>query len=282
VSVRSPVLVAGNLDHVCGDLDTSLPVVVKGDVTAGFALVCAADATVGGTVEDARVQIGGDLGVGGGVVPGRQRITVHGRLTARHVMGRAIRAHAVALGGAAVDADLIVAETLTCTALIGGHAFVGREMVCDQLGDAGETATVVDMGGEPFLAALAHEATAEGTTALATAYHLRERVHLLHHHLHQVLAHEGLEAACAAEEELREAQARLDASQTVAERCTRIVERHEAARARGEANLAQARLVVRKRVHAGVTVNFGTQRLVIEVEAGSSTFKLVEGQLVRE
>ena len=282
LAVRSPVVVAGDLDHVCGNLETGLPVVVKGDVLAGFTLVCAVDASVGGTVEDARVQVGGDLAVGGGIVAGRQRVTVHGRLTARHVMGRAIRARAIALGGAAVDGDLIVAETLTCTVLIGGHAFVGREMVCDQLGDAGETATVVDMGGEPFLAALAHEATAERATMLATAGHLRERVHLLHHHFQQVLAEEGLEAAGAAAEELREAQSRLVVSETAAERCQRIIDRHEAAQAGGEATLARARLVVRKRVHPGVTVVFGTQKLVIEAEAGSSTFRLVEGLLVRE
>ena len=282
LAVRSPVVVPGDLDHVCGNLETGLPVVIKGDILAGFTLVCAADASVGGTVEDGRVQVGGDLTVGGGIVAGRQRVTVHGRLGARHIMGRAIRARAVALGGAAVDGDLIVAETRTCTALIGGHTFVGREVLCDQLGDAGETTTVVELGGVPFLAALAHEAIAERAATLASAGHLRERVHLLHHHLQHVLAEEGLEAAGAAAEELREAQSRLVASETAAERCQRIIDRHDAAQARGEATLASARLVVRKRVHAGVTVVFGAQKLVVEVEAGSSTFRLVEGLLVRE
>lgn len=282
MSVRSPVTVPGDLDHACGDLDTGLPVVVKGDVTAGFSLVCGADATVGGTIEDARVRIGGDLTVGGGIVAGRQHITVHGRLAARHVMGRAISARVVALGGAAVDADLVVAETLTCTALIGGRAFVGREAVCDQLGDAGETATTVDLGGKAFLAALAHEAVAEHAAAQIAAGQLRERVHLLHHHLQQVLADEGLEAAGQAEEELRDAQALLAAHEAAGERCARIIARHEAALARDQTGLAKARLVVRKQVHPGAVIVFGSQRLVIDAPYGASTFRLVEGTLVRE
>jgi uncharacterized protein (DUF342 family) len=282
IVVRPEVVVAGDLDHTCGDIVTSLPVTIRGDVRSGFALRGGADVAVTGAIEDALVQVGGNLTVGGGIVAGAQRVTVHGRLGARHIMGRAVRAESIALAGAAIDAGLVAATTLSCTALIGGHAFAGREASCDQLGDESETTTRIDLGGHPFLAALADEARAEQASLCAAALHLHERARLVRHHLHQELTHAGFEEAGALAEELHDLERRHEEAASAAARCARLIARHDLAVAEGETGLADARLVVRKRLHPGVTITFGNHRLEITEPAGPSVFRLIDGEVRRE
>ncbi len=66
-------------------------------------------------------------------------------------------------------------------------------MICDVCGDARETSTMVELGGEPFLAALAHEAVAERQRCLIVQKNLLERLNMLRHQLHELVTHASLE-----------------------------------------------------------------------------------------
>jgi len=283
VSVCCPVVIEGNLDHACGDVDTRLPVIVRGDILAGFALVCGDSATVAGAVEDARIQIEGDLAVGSGLLPGVQRVTVHGRLTARHIMSRSVKAAVVAVTNAIVDSRIIAGESVICTALVNSRVIAGHEVVCDVIGDAAGSLVTVVLGGEPFLAALAGEATADQPRLRAEAAHLDERLAFLRHHLHATIAREGVEAAGDLAGELRECESRAGVVASALERNQRVLARYVTASAHAAASLEVARLRVRRRVHANVEIVIGDHgRLLIDQEMGASVFRLIDGRLARE
>jgi hypothetical protein len=72
--VQAIMTIDGDVDLKNGNVDTRLPVIVKGDIKAGFTLKTGADVTVMGVIEDARVSALGNVTVRGGILPGRNRV----------------------------------------------------------------------------------------------------------------------------------------------------------------------------------------------------------------
>lgn len=115
----------GNVDLHSGNLRITGTLVIRGDVSAGFAVAATGDVVVQGSVQDGEIDAGGAVVVGQAIL-GRSSVRAGGDLSCRHATGAALHAK-----GTVRLSDQAVHCTIAgdCVELVRGHGkIIGGEV----------------------------------------------------------------------------------------------------------------------------------------------------------
>lgn len=127
------------IDHSLGKKDkiaTNQVVVVHGDVEAGANMACTSDVLVTGDLYDSKVQVAGNLMVGGAVRPGTNYVAVANTLRCRSVAQRVIMAGSAHVEGLAFACVITTTEDLIVHHAIGGRLVAGSRLHLKHAGDS--------------------------------------------------------------------------------------------------------------------------------------------------
>lgn len=248
--VQPLLIVEGDVDFKVGNIDTTLPVMIKGDIKKGFSVKTTSDLTVMGVIEDARVSAQGNITVSGGILPGEKRVKAHGDLVARYISGREVKARNITATTAITASRLLATGDIGAKELIAGWSRCAGNVVCDLLGNEGGQKTLVEVGTNPFEEALFEGAQRELKRLEGLLPSMKDHCKVVAHKLDK--AEPGSEEHVDVSEELRQAvKAYSDACTRFAE-CEGIIKRHgDNAELALKAGLG-ARITVRKMAHVGV------------------------------
>jgi hypothetical protein len=151
VAVMPIYSVQGDVDFTTGNLDFEGNIMVTGGVRPGFRLRASGGIQIGGTVEAAHVEAGGDVTVNSGIVGhGKAVIRAGGAITARFVEAAELHAGGQILVASELRQTTAISEDRIIVAgpgrIVGGHVR-GRESVeAKVLGSSSGTPTSVQAG----------------------------------------------------------------------------------------------------------------------------------------
>lgn len=165
IEVLDLLVVDGDLDLETGNIDTHFPVLIKGDIKAGFSVKSLGDVTVGGVIEDARVSAQGDLVVRSGILPGNQRVKAQGDIVAPHIRGRLIKARDVLVSKSLRQCEVFATGRIETSEVLGGSLVAGLSIKAQVVGNNDEPRTVLQAGVDPFKRSL-YEAARNDLLAL--------------------------------------------------------------------------------------------------------------------
>lgn len=275
LDIMPMVDIPGDLDMHVGNLVTRLPVAIKGDIIAGFSLKSAADVTVKGVIEDARISVKGNLTCGG-ILPGKHRVKAHGDLATKHITGREVKCRNLTVASDMRGATVYAVVDATAKLIVSCQVHCGGSLTCDELGSPGELGGTVQVGVNPLAVALWRLAAREHETIAAEVGEIRTRCKKLAVWLKQ-------EADDAKRQELaiklRQALAELEQRQLRLAECEAVL--NNATLRAG--NNPEATVTVNQAVHPGIEVQIGTDaKLMVTKAMGKTVFRLKEGKVVWE
>jgi uncharacterized protein len=135
---ETPQIIAGNVDSTTGNVDARGALVIQGDVLSGFSVRTRGPLEVLGTIEDATLDVDGDLVVRHGFTGcGKGKITASGTVTLSHVRNQTVVA----------GKDVIVgSECINATIHAGGRISAPRAVVSGGKLDAMTEIEVGELG----------------------------------------------------------------------------------------------------------------------------------------
>ena len=153
VSVVDMFSVPGDIDLETGNLESKKGAVdIGGTVHSGFEVIAAGHIIVKGLVDNATLQAGGDVQIGGGVFHADSGvICADGNVTAKFAQNAKIRAGGdIFIAGPALNCDLLSASQVILAGkrarLIGGVVSATGGVEVPQLGSTAEVTTRVEVG----------------------------------------------------------------------------------------------------------------------------------------
>jgi len=150
VRVLELLEIHGNVDSSTGDIDSDLPLLIHGDITAGMRVKSSSDIIVLGSIADARVSARGNLLVQGGIGAGSQRVKAHNGLLAREITSRHVKARRMAVLGSIRDCEIMSADEVSALEVVGSTIVAARGLRCEFLGGA-ERPSRVEVGFDPLV-----------------------------------------------------------------------------------------------------------------------------------
>ena len=135
VSVLGLYNVRGNVDYSTGNIHSASSVSISGDVKAGFMIECEEDVAVEGLIENANIDVKGDLNVKLGITQGVEPIIVKGVLNAMYIYNRA----AVQAGEADIRemvsfSNLFIDGKVTAKRIVGGEVVAKDDILVEIAG----------------------------------------------------------------------------------------------------------------------------------------------------
>jgi uncharacterized protein len=270
-SVLSQVTIPGDQDMHAGNIVTQFPVRITGDIKKDFVVSSAVAVQVGGSVEDAQVDAGGDLVVRGGLLPGEHPVTAGGDAEVRHISGRRLRCRNLTVLGGITGSTIAASGRIEARDIHSSIVTAASGIVCDTLGDRTEQRVVVEAGIDPDLlrrfagaeAAVpaAAAALAEATTA---AHGLAQRTTSRFAARTDGGRHAAAEAIQAARQNLRDAEALVvDLGGQIAALAVQAT---------------TIQVVVRREVYPGVEVRLGRAKpFIVREHLRACTFIIRDG-----
>ena len=146
-----PVLkIRGNVDFDCGNIDFKGDVTISGNVPDLFVVKATKDITIGGCVEAATVEAGGNLTIKSGISGKRKgTVTCGGDLHAKYIDYASAKCN----GDLIVDVEVIDSQVESLGSvlvkqkgIIGGRLIVAQTLECPNLGSDAGTPTLVIAG----------------------------------------------------------------------------------------------------------------------------------------
>lgn len=150
VEVRRVHLVQGDVDYSIGNIDFFGTVIIRGTIKNGFKVKADGDVVVGGNIEGADVECGGDLRVSGGIV-GRSYVKASGTVAALFVENsRILCKKSVLVDRAVLHSMVIAGERVRVTGdpgvIVGGVVRAGKAIDAQTIGSKVGTPTGVQAG----------------------------------------------------------------------------------------------------------------------------------------
>ena len=148
VAVYNIFEVSRCIDFATGNIHSTSSVSIRGDVKAGFAIESEGDVTVRGLIENAKVDVKGDLNVQLGIVQGTAPVMVEGFLNAKYIYNRPlIQAGDVTVAEMISNSNMHIKGDLIARKIVGGEAIVKGNILLEMAGsDRQETKTVLVAG----------------------------------------------------------------------------------------------------------------------------------------
>ncbi len=160
VTVVDVITIDGDVDLEVGNIESRFPVIITGDIKAGFTVKSTGDITVRGVIEDARVSAQGNLSVGRGILPGDHRIKAHGDITALYVSGRTVKARNLLVAQDIRHSQVACSGFLQARGIIGGQTVVAQHVAVEHIGTPQEEPTELSVGVHHHQQILLDEAVA--------------------------------------------------------------------------------------------------------------------------
>ncbi|MFH1538173.1 MAG: FapA family protein, partial [bacterium] len=153
-----PILeVPGDVDYSIGNIDFLGAVHIRGSVLSGFTVKAMGDIQIGGCVEIARIEAGGNISIRQGVLGQEKAIlTTRGNLTAKFID----KATVYAEGDIYVDESIIYSKVSSAGEIhltgkkgyiIGGVVRASKVVRANQLGASLHAPTLIEVGGSPSI-----------------------------------------------------------------------------------------------------------------------------------
>jgi uncharacterized protein (DUF342 family) len=275
LDVLPKVEIPGDLDMHWGNIDTSLPVSIRGDIVSGFSLKTGGDLEVRGAIEDARVSVKGNLTCTG-ILPGKHRVKAHGDITTQHVAGRELKCRCLTVGKDMRGVTVYAVRDVTAKGVVSCRIHAGGNVVCQEVGHPDELGGMVQAGADPFAMALFTLAVREHDAIAAEVVAAKQRCKKLAvwlkkesvEHERQRLAHQLQEAFAAFEQACH----RLSD-------CEGLL-RNQTLRT---GNNPDATITIERAVHPGVEIRLGCEaRHVVQRAMGHTVFRLKDNKVVWE
>lgn len=147
VTVNEVVSIPGNIDFSVGNLDCIGSVKVRGDIQAGFTVKVGGDLEVSGNVEDAEIDVKGDILIKGGCFgKGTKVIHADGDVTLKYAEGQHITSgRDIIVGGELINCNVTAKEKVLLKGkngkIIGGETNAGKEIHAASFGSDAGTVT---------------------------------------------------------------------------------------------------------------------------------------------
>lgn len=161
IGVLECLEINGDVDLSVGNIDTPYPVIIHGDIKAGFQVKSGSDITIDGLIEDARVSAGGNITVAKGVLPGRNRIKARGDIAALYIRERETKARCVLVSKNIRRSQVYANQDVEAQEILGGEVHAGQKIVVEKLGSDSGHRTEVKAGIDPYINNLLEEAIEE-------------------------------------------------------------------------------------------------------------------------
>jgi len=150
VHVLDKLVINSHVDFNTGNIKSRYKLEIQGDVKADFTLSCQNDVLIHGAVEDARMEVGGNLEVKNGIVPGTCPVRVRGLLKTGYIYERKfLEAGSLVAEEMISFSNVWVEDTLQALRLSGGLYIVGKRVEVTELGNKENSKTIVRVGKHP-------------------------------------------------------------------------------------------------------------------------------------
>lgn len=136
------------IDFATGNIHSTSSVSIGGDVRSGFSIESKGDVTVRGLIENAAVDVKGDLNVQLGIVQGTAPVIVEGFLNAKYIYNRPlIQAGEVTVAEMISNSNMRIEGDLTAKKLVGGEAVVKGNILLEMAGSVRRESKTVLVAG---------------------------------------------------------------------------------------------------------------------------------------
>jgi hypothetical protein len=138
-----------DVDYSTGNLEVTGDIIIRGSVLSGFAVKSNGNVTVNGFVEDAIIEVDGDVMVRMGFSgTGKGMISAGGKVVIKYVNNQTVNAEEISIGEESLHANLNAVKSINITrgkgTLIGGHARAGKTIEVNTCGcDQGILTTLI-------------------------------------------------------------------------------------------------------------------------------------------
>lgn len=160
VQVHEQVVINGDVDMSTGHVESQYPILIKGDVQAGFTVKSACDIVVEGSIEDARVSAQGNLQVKGGILPGENRVKAHGDIQVRFIEGRHVKCRNLLVQNSIRHSTVYATGAVESVEILGGHIVAAENITVKEAGNDHERPMTLQAGVDPMQQAEFDEAVA--------------------------------------------------------------------------------------------------------------------------
>ncbi|MFO0688161.1 MAG: FapA family protein [Myxococcota bacterium] len=249
---------AGSVDLESGNLETEGSLEIKRDVASRMHVRAGVDLVVRGTVDAARVESGGSIEIGGGIIGGEGGLVrAGGDLSVGHVQsGRIFAAGTLSVARGVLNSELHAAEIAIGGAILGGRACAETSLVAREAGspDGGSCQLIAahpfgpgeDEAGIPRSSAAARESARAKLRGGDASGRLAARKSRDGRPGRGPRPTEQRAASLVAQQGFRHRQRELQAT---------------------------ARIVIQGTVHAGCRIDFGGRPLVLEKSARARCYR---------
>jgi len=276
ISIHDFLSIAGDVNFRTGNIDCPGDVVIKGSIMAGFK-VSAANLTVAGNIENARIECSENLICHGGIVACQEYpLVCDGSLWCKYLENSHIEAKKnVFIAKSSLHSTIRAGGNITLchkdSVLVGGRSEAGNSLYSEILGAKWATPTEVILGCDPFLAKELDQARSRLEEVESEFNQLRERIEqiniFLQHEDGEVIpaeAHRLQEERELTENKLGYLKTKLDQAR---QDCLAIEEKISAFK---RAN-SDCRLQITSRIFSGVQLTIRDAAIRIEDESGAIT-----------
>lgn len=281
-----PTITIATVDLSTGNIDFDGTVEIKGDVHAGLSIRATGDIHIGGTVEAATLDAGGDISVKGGIIghgevheqPGKADKSMIARVRCGASCAALFIENASIEAGDSILVDKLVmqSELIATNQIVVGQPGSGKGNIIGglveatllvQAGEIGSEAGVrtrIMVGTNPYL----HENLKHAKSALEKKNHEMEEVEKL---ITFISAHPERVKA--------EIKHKAENTHTVLSQEIEGIQQ-QIGEILLELGLAEdAKIIVEKAVHSNVQIEIGGKIHRVEIERGKGSFTLREGEI---
>lgn len=152
VEIYEGYVIKGDVDYSTGNVEYDKSVSIKGDIKSGFLVKCGGDLEVGGTIEDAKLQIGGNLLCKYGFIgQGKGAVECKGNVNIGFMKNQTIRCRGnVNIAREALNCKIFARKTVTVNGKslsIAGGSVVARDSIsCNVIGNSSGINTSLEVG----------------------------------------------------------------------------------------------------------------------------------------
>jgi uncharacterized protein (DUF342 family) len=155
IEVARSIEIPGTVDHETGNLDVWGSVTIRGSVVDGFSVRARGDVVIAGSAESARVEAGGSVTVGGGILgkSGATEVRCRGACSARFVENAVIDAGGdVTVGDFVLQSQISAGGTVEVKGrgtILASRITAGRAVIAASVGSDARLPVELAVGGRP-------------------------------------------------------------------------------------------------------------------------------------
>ncbi len=272
IEIVELLTVESSVGAATGNVNTHIPVHVKGHVEPGFKVESDKDVIINNNVEDATVSAGQDVVIKGGIRGSKSKIITPGSISAGFMENADVKVEGkITINESIINSTVVSNDTIIVGskrskrgAIMGGEVTATNLVQAMVLGTPAYAKTVINVGLPQELRAQLHKIERE----LETKFGEMAKVTQLENHLNENPEKKTDEMMGKISSTKAALQAQIDTFQEEQSHLKAEVEQADA-----------AKVVINKTAFPGVIVNINEQSYKVKFELGSGTFRMKDGKV---